>query len=209
MTSERDSVSPTKEARAMQRGQGRKVDAVTARPSRRGQRGEERRQELLETLRTAHEPVLGSELAQRFGVSRQVLVQDMAILRAGGSDVIATPRGYLLRNPEPASHRAVLHVRNDRASMVDQMTVLVDLGIRIVDDMIDHPVLGPLRADLSISSRQDVLEYAERLESTKSAPLFELTGGRHSHTVESVRPDLLERARTELQQRGYLVTSVA
>ena len=72
--------------------------------------------------------------------------------------------------------------------------------------MIDHPVLGPLRADLSISSRQDVLEYAERLESTKSGPLFELTGGRHSHTVESVRPDLLERARTELQQRGYLAT---
>ena len=129
----------------------------------------------------------------------------MAILRAGGADVIATPRGYLLRNPEPAAHRTVIEVQLDRAAMVDELTILVDLGIRVVDISVDHPVLGPLRAELNIASRQDVTEFDERLEETKSRPLFELTGGRHSHTVESSRPDLLERARVLLTQRGYLV----
>lgn len=172
---------------------------------RRGQRGEERRQELLRTLRMSGEPILGSELARQFGVSRQVLVQDMAILRASGSDVIATPRGYLLRNPEPVAHRDVLHLQHNRAALADEMTVLVDLGIRILDDVIDHPVFGALRTDLYISSRQDVQEMVDRLDATDSLPLQELVGGRHSHTVESSRPDLLVKARDELKNRGYLM----
>lgn len=187
----------------MQRNMRRKSDGAHA--PRRGQRGEERRKELIRTLRSAGEPVLGSDLAQQFGVSRQVLVQDMAILRAAGTDIIATPRGYLLRNPGPLAHREVLHMRHGRDEIVDEMTVLVDLGIRILDVTVDHPIFGPLRADLYISSRQDVQELVERLDTTRSAPLLELTEGRHSHTVECPRPDLLEKARDELKRRGYLV----
>src|SRR5579883_3969 len=96
----------------------------------RGQRGEERRRALVRTLAEANEPLLGSALAEQFGVSRQVLVQDMAILRAAGTEIIATPRGYLLRNPGPAMHRDVLHVQHDRDAIMDEFTVLVDLGIR-------------------------------------------------------------------------------
>ncbi len=207
MIGQRGEIEETVRSGLLSRGE--RVEFQTVRGSgrgpRRGQRGEERRTELFHALRAAQEPVLGSDLAQRFGVSRQVLVQDMAILRAGGADVIATPRGYLLRNPEPAAHRTVIEVQLDRAAMVDELTILVDLGIRVVDISVDHPVLGPLRAELNIASRQDVTEFDERLEETKSRPLFELTGGRHSHTVESSRPDLLERARVLLTQRGYLV----
>ncbi len=191
-----DSVRPLRGAQGSQ--------PESAQAPRRGQRGEERRQELLRTLRMAGEPILGSELAQQFGVSRQVLVQDMAILRAAGSDVIATPRGYLLRNPEPVAHRDVLHLEHDRAALAEEMTVLVDLGIRILDDVIDHPVFGAMRTDLYVSSRQDVQELVERLEATGSLPLQELTNGRHSHTVESARPDLLAKAREELTRRGYM-----
>jgi len=187
---------------AVAQGTGAPADAPVA---RRGQRGEERRQDLLHSLRAAGEPLLGVELARQFGVSRQALVQDMAILRAAGSDIMATPRGYLLRNPAPVTQRDVLHVRHDRAAIADEMTILVDLGIRILDVAIDHPIFGPLRADLHITSRQDVYEVIERLDATGSAPLFELTDGTHSHTVESPRPDLLDRARQELDRRGFLV----
>jgi transcriptional regulator of NAD metabolism len=174
------------------------------RSNMRAQRGEDRRQELVRTLRTGGGPILGSDLAQKFGVSRQVLVQDMAILRAAGTDIIATPRGYLLRSPGPAPHRDVLHVQHDRSAIMDELTILVDLGIRVLDIRVDHPVFGPLRGDLCISSRQDVREYIEELDKTGSAPLFELTGGRHSHAVDAPRPDLLEKAREELARRGYL-----
>ena len=172
----------------------------------RGQRGEERRQELVRRLRTSNTPVLGSELADQFGVSRQVLVQDMAILRAAGTDIIATPRGYLLRNPGPAAHHDVLRVKHDHAAIMDELTILVDLGIRIIDVTIDHPVYGLLRGDLNVSSRQDAVEYLQRLDSTSSGALEEMTGGRHSHAIESPRPDLLDKARSELKKKGYLVS---
>ena len=170
----------------------------------RGQRGELRRQELVQRLRMEGQAVLGSELAEEFGVSRQVLVQDVAILRAAGLDIIATPRGYLLRDTGPTTHADVLHVRHGRDQIVDEMTVLVDLGIRILDVTVSHPIYGPLRGELCITSRQDIREYMERMSSTGAAPLLELTDGHHSHAVDAPCPDLLEKAREELRQRGYL-----
>jgi transcriptional regulator of NAD metabolism len=171
----------------------------------RGQRGETRRQELVQRLRADGQAVLGSELADEFGVSRQVLVQDVAILRATGLDIIATPRGYLLRDTGSAAHADVLHVRHGRDAIVDEMTILVDLGIRILDVRVDHPIYGPLRGELCITSRHDIREYMERMSATGAGPLLELTDGRHSHAVDAPRPDLLDRAREELRQRGYLV----
>lgn len=189
--------------RSLRREQGQRADAN--RSLRRGERGEERRQELVRALRGAGRPILGSELAQQFSVSRQVLVQDMAILRAAGVDIIATPRGYLLRDEAPVAHRDVLQVQHDADAMVDEMTILVDLGIRIVDISIDHPIYGHLQADLQITSRQDIQELIARFEETGALGLFILTNGRHSHTVESPRADLLDKARAALSERGYLI----
>jgi uncharacterized protein len=172
----------------------------------RGQRGEERRAELVRQLRTSSMPILGADLAVQFGVSRQVLVQDMAILRAAGVDIIATPRGYLLRGEGPVTHSDILRVQHTSAEILDELTILVDLGIRVVDVTIDHPVYGLLRGDLNISSRQDAREYLERLETSGSRALLELTGGRHSHAVEAPRPDLLEHGRAQLKERGFLIS---
>ena len=47
-------------------------------------------------LNNSKEPVTGSTLAKDFNVTRQVIVQDMAILRAEGKDIIATPQGYMM-----------------------------------------------------------------------------------------------------------------
>jgi transcriptional regulator of NAD metabolism len=134
-----------------------------------------------------------------------MLTHDLTLLRLSGVDIMATRYGYMLRTPEPIQHRDVLHVQHDRGGMVEEMTILVDLGIRILDIGIDHPVYGSLRADLGISSRHDVGELVAHLEQTGAAPLCEITGGRHSHTVEAPRPDLLAKAREQLRERGYLV----
>ena len=179
--------------------------AESARLSRKGQRARERREELVRLLRTAREPIVGAELARRVGVSRQMLTHDVTLLRLSGVDIMATRYGYMLRTPEPIRHRDVLHVQHDRGGMVEEMTILVDLGIRILDIGIDHPVYGPLRAELCISSRHDVWELVAHLEQTGAAPLCEITGGRHSHTVEAPRPDLLAKAREQLRVRGYLM----
>ena len=173
--------------------------------SRRGLRPEQRRRELIRLLNEAKAPIVGLDLARAVGVSRQMLTQDIAVLRAAGGDIIATRLGYLLRTPAATTHRDVFQVQHDRAAMVDEAAILVDLGVRIVDVSIEHPVFGHLRAELSISSRYEAQELVDRLEQTNSAPLLALTGGRHSHTVEARRPELLEKAREELRRRGYLV----
>ena len=57
---------------------------------------EARRRAVAQILEEAEGPVSAAALARRFSVSRQIIVGDVALLRAGGADILATPRGYLL-----------------------------------------------------------------------------------------------------------------
>ena len=59
-------------------------------------RAEERRQAIRELLQNSKQPVSASVLAARFAVSRQIIVGDIALLRAAGADISATPRGYVI-----------------------------------------------------------------------------------------------------------------
>jgi uncharacterized protein len=165
---------------------------------------EARRAQLLEILAEANGPVSGHALAERLGVSRQIIVQDCALLRAGGHEVIATPRGYVLPRQEPRL-RAVLASRHDRQHTEDELTLLVDHGLKVVDVIVEHPVYGELRGSLMMSSRADVREFAQRVESGEVALLSELSGGVHLHTVEAPSAERLDRAREALRRRGFLV----
>lgn len=53
---------------------------------------QERRLRVLDILKEG-ERVRGTELAKALGVSRQIIVGDVALLKAGGVPVISTPRG--------------------------------------------------------------------------------------------------------------------
>ena len=58
----------------------------------------ERRKEILDILRKSSSPVPAKQLAARFDVSRQVIVQDLAVIRASTSGILSTNRGYLMEN---------------------------------------------------------------------------------------------------------------
>jgi len=163
-----------------------------------------RREQLLGILRQASNPISGHELADRLGVSRQVIVQDCALLRAAGHDVVATPRGYVLPHREPCV-RAVLATRHDRHHTEDELTIMVDHGLKVLDVIVEHPVYGELRGSLMMASRADVREFAQRVDSGEVALLSELSGGVHLHTVEAPSEDRLDRARQALRESGFLV----
>lgn len=167
---------------------------------------EERRAGLLQVLQRRRGPVPARDLASRFGVSRQVIVQDMAVLRASGHEIIATHSGYLLR-PSPSSrpYRAVIAVRHTREQTEDELNALVDAGVRVVDVTVDHPIYGELRGVLLIETRADVAAFMERVAAEGASLLSSLTGGLHLHTLEATHPDQLRRAREEMARRGYLV----
>lgn len=166
--------------------------------------GEERRRALLETL-GAGDPVSGDALAARFGVSRQAIVRDVAVLRAAGQPIVATVRGYLLAKPGAGGIRAVVAVRHDPQDAVAELTALVDLGVLVCDVVVEHAVYGELRVELRLASRTDVATWAASTARTGAHLLSELTDGVHLHTLEADDPARLAEARAVLDRLGFLL----
>ena len=164
-----------------------------------------RRRRIVEWLRTLRAPVRGEELATHFQVSRQCLVQDIAILRAGGEEVIATPRGYFLPADSARATRAVLACRHKPEQTAEELQALVDCGVRVLDVIVEHPVYGELRGSLMLESRADVQEFLDRVRRTKATFLASLTRGVHLHTIEASKPEAIARAKQALRERGFLV----
>jgi len=165
----------------------------------------ERRQQILTWMRGHADPIHGSELARRFRVSRQCLVQDVAILRAGGEEIMATPRGYQIPKPREQAYRAVLACCHKPERTEEELETLVDYGVRVLDVIVEHPLYGELRGSLMLESRADVQDFLRRVRSSKATLLSALTGGVHLHTVEASRPEAIARAKTELRKRGFLL----
>lgn len=166
----------------------------------------ERRSALLRLLQERRRPVTGSELAQRFGVSRQVIVQDIALLRAQGADIVATAQGYLY-GPSSASPVVTrrLACRHSPGETRAELTALVEAGCRVLDVIVEHPLYGEIRGLLLLRTPADVEDFVRRLESHGAQLLSSLTEGVHLHTVEADSPAALEKAVQALRQLGILL----
>ena len=166
--------------------------------------GTERRQWLLERLMTADRPLSGSALAKELGVSRQIIVQDMALLRARSDvEIISTYQGYLLhRTEEPC--RRVFKVRHDTSRTEEELLAIVDLGGRVEDVFVYHRVYGVVRGQLAIGSRKDVADFMERLRQSSSAPLMMITDDFHYHTVTAAKEETLDQIQEKLKELGFL-----
>lgn len=166
-----------------------------------------RRNSIQNMLRSNTGPITGTELAETFGVSRQVIVQDIAILRAAGADILATPRGYIIHTPfSPNVITKTLICRHYTSKeLEDELTTIVDYGGKVIDVIIEHPIYGEIRGILMISSRQDVKEFMESLGKEGAQPLSSLTGGIHLHTVEVKDERTFSRIKRELKAKGYIL----
>jgi uncharacterized protein len=156
-------------------------------------------------MRTHGGPIRGGELAKHFRVSRQSLVQDVAILRAGGEDIVATPRGYLLPDRAGRGHRAILACRHAPERTEEELQILVDHGVKILDVIVEHPLYGELRGSLMIESRADLQDFLAHVSASHALLLSSLTGGVHLHTIEASRPEMISRAKARLRARGFLL----
>jgi transcriptional regulator of NAD metabolism len=167
--------------------------------------GERRRRRIIEWMRAHNAPVPGGEMARRFRVSRQCLVQDVAILRASGQEILATPRGYRLPDGRVDSHREILACRHAPERTEEELQILVDNGVKVLDVIVEHPLYGELRGSLMIESRADIQDFLQRVRASHAALLSSLTGGVHLHTVEASRPSMISRAKAALRARGILL----
>ena len=163
----------------------------------------QRRQRILDELDRADRPLSASALAQMLAVSRQIIVGDVALLRAGGSPITATPRGYLLDCPRPGLIRTVacLHAPED---MERELTLMVDQGCTVADVVVDHPVYGQLTGPLDLSSRYDISEFIRKVKENSAQPLSALTDGVHLHTLLCPNEGAFRRAVSALDEAGFL-----
>ena len=163
----------------------------------------QRREVILKRLSEADAPVSASVLAAQLGVSRQIVVGDVALLRAGGEQIDATPRGYVLTGEKQSGYTGLLACRHDGTGTRDELNAMVDCGCTVVDVIVEHPVYGQLTAPLHLSSRLDVDQFMKRMDG--AAPLSQLTGGVHLHTLSCPDETAYEHLLQLLRQRGFLV----
>ena len=167
---------------------------------------EERRQAILEYITKSQQPVKGSKLAQLFGVSRQVIVQDIALLRASGQEIIATPQGYMVpRISSKRGSRRVIACKHTYEDMKDELMTIVNFGGTVIDVRVEHEVYGEFKADLMISSPYDVINFVKEMEKKGVKPLSYLSEGVHLHTVEAQDPSILDKIESALKEKGYLL----
>lgn len=163
-----------------------------------------RRKALAERLRGAQGPLSAAALARELRVSRQVIVGDVALLRAGGLDVIATPRGYVLPRP-PAGVACTLVCRHRPDQMEEELNTIVDQGCTVLDVIVEHPIYGQITGQLQLASRYDVSQFVERLQTEGGEPLSALTNGIHLHTLQCPDEAAYHRTRAGLKAAGMLL----
>lgn len=165
---------------------------------------QERRQAIARALEGASAPLSATALAKEFGVSRQVVVGDIALLRAAGMDITATPRGYII--PRPAGGvRHTLATRHSAEEMEAELHAMVDQGCTVLDVTVEHPIYGQLTGALNLSNRYEVGQFIARCREEAAPPLSKLTEGIHLHTVLCPDEEAFARVQTALRALGVLL----
>ena len=162
----------------------------------------ERRKSIANLLISSDSAVPGGRLSEMFGVSRQIIVQDIAVLKASGYDILSTHSGYVMQDT-PLKER-VFKVYHTTHQTEDELRTIVELGGTVVDVFVWHKVYGKMSAPLNIFSRLHIDQFIEGVRSGKSVELMSITGGFHYHTVRAESEQILDNIEHALNAKNYI-----
>ncbi len=169
-------------------------------------KAESRRKDIITILLSERKPVSGGEIARRLGVSRQIIVQDIAALKNAGNTIIPTHKGYLIQNC-PYIEKT-FKVRHSSEQTVDELMTIVELGGTILNVFVWHKIYGRIEASLDISSRSDIERLSSNLNGGKSIELMHITSGYHYHTVSAGSEEILNEIEAALKRKNYIVPEI-
>lgn len=163
--------------------------------------GENRRLAIIEHLTSTQTPVNGTDLAKYFGVSRQVIVQDVALLRAQNYSIWSTNKGYILNKTQELQTGCyrVIAVQHNQEQTLEEMKAILDFGGKMLDIFVDHDLYGEIRATLLINDLQDALDFCDKMNHCNSKPLKVLTGDIHYHTIVAPSEKAMQMILAELR----------
>lgn len=163
-----------------------------------------RREDIIRLLMTSNLPIKGTDLAKKFGVTRQIIVKDIAILRASGNSIIATPDGYIY-NTINNKIKSIIAVNHNINETISELETVVKYGGTIEDVIIEHPLYGEIRGNLMIKNLHDLNKFQDEFNNKNVKPLSNLTNGIHLHTISADREDDIESIKLELKEKGFLL----
>ncbi len=162
-----------------------------------------RREYVLNALKNSTTPIAANVFATTLQVSRQIIVGDIALLRAAGSNIIATPRGYMLEHS--AKHVYTISCAHTTEHLLDELYVIVDCGCTIINVIVEHPIYGEITGNLQISNRMDADLFHQKLQEHHTAPLCSMTNNIHLHTLSCPSEQHFQQVQKQLRSKGFLV----
>ncbi len=169
-------------------------------------KADQRRKEIVNFLMSEQKAVSGSVISKKFGVSRQIIVQDITVLKGLGYDILSTHNGYIIQQT-PLKER-VFKLYHTTQQTEDELNLIVDNGGTVVDVFVWHKVYGKMTAGLNIFSRLHVKQFIEGVRTGKSSELMNVTGGYHYHTIRADSEEILDRIGEALEERGYIAPEI-
>ncbi len=167
--------------------------------------GADRREQIVKEIFQSDSPISAAKLADKYSVSRQVIVGDVALIRAAGYDIVATNRGYIINSP--AKFSKIIKVFHSDEQLRDELETVIDLGGCVENVIVNHKLYGRLEAPLNINSRLKISEFMEGILSGKSSPLKNITSNYHYHTITAENEKSLNLIEQALNKKGYLVNA--
>ncbi len=164
-----------------------------------------RRELIYVSLLNSQRPLKGTDLAKEYGVTRQVIVKDIAILRAEGKGIIATPEGYIVNKGLDNYIKKIIAVSHTREELYDELKTIINYGGKIEDVIVEHPLYGEIRCNLMLKTMADLEEFMLSFKRYNAEPLSSLTGGMHLHTIAAETNEVLESIERELINKGYIL----
>ena len=166
----------------------------------------ERRKAIVNLLLSEENAVSGGEMSERFGVSRQIIVQDITVLKGSGYDILSTHNGYIMKK-SPLKER-VFKVHHTTEQTENELKLIVGLGGAVVDVFVWHKVYGRMEAKLNIFSELHVKQFIEGVRSGKSSELMNITGGYHYNTVRADSEEILDKIEMALNENHYIAPEI-
>ncbi len=166
----------------------------------------QRRKEIVNIMMSEQKAISGGQLSEKLGVSRQIIVQDIAALKADGYEILSTHNGYVMQTT-PLYER-VFKVFHTKEQTEDELTTIIDFGGTVADVFVWHKVYGKMTAPLNISSRHHIAQFLEGVRTGKSSELMNVTGGYHYHTVRAETEEILDKIEKTLNSMNYIVPEI-
>ena len=169
-------------------------------------KADERRKEIVNLLLSEKRAIPGAALSEQFGVSRQIIVQDINTLRKSGYDILSTHTGYVVQ--ETPLKEKVFKVHHTTEQTEEELSLIVGLGGTVVDVFVWHKVYGKIVAPLNISSPLHVKQFIEGVRTGKSTELMNITGGYHYHTVRAESEEILYKIFRSLEEKHFIAPEI-